>query len=73
LSNEQAAGTNYTFRNSGNTFVKIYSVTAMVLVFSRLIVQTCVFDYIQLLSTLIWERRDHKYISIWIYTAFSSL
>jgi len=42
--------------------VKIYSVTVRVLVLSRLIVLTYVYAYIQLLSTLIWERRDHKYI-----------
>jgi len=53
--------------------VKIYCGTVSVLVLSRLIVLTCVYAYIQLLSTLNWERRDDKYISIWIYTAFSSL
>jgi len=73
LSNEQPVDIYYSFTNIGDIFVKIYSVTLRVLALSRLIVLTCVYAYIQLLSKLHWERRDHKYISIWIYTAFSSL
>jgi len=53
--------TNYAFTNNGHIFVKIYSVTVRFLVLSRLIVLPCVYAYIQLLSTLNWERRDHKY------------
>ena len=61
MSSEQPVDTNYTITNNGNVFVKIYSVTVRVLVLPRLIVLTCVSAYIQLLSVLNWERRDHIY------------
>jgi len=62
LSKEHHVDTNYTFTNNGHVSVKIYSLTVRVLVLSSLIVLTCVYAYIQLLSTLHRERRDHKYI-----------
>jgi hypothetical protein len=46
LSNEQSLDANSTFTDSGNIFVKIYSVTVRVLVLSRLIVLTSVYAYI---------------------------
>jgi len=38
--------------------MNIYSVTLMIPVLSILIRLSCVYDYIQILSTLKWERKD---------------
>jgi hypothetical protein len=62
MSIKQPVDPNYTVTNNGHVFAKIYSVTVRVLVLSRLIVLTCVYAYVQLLSILNWERRDQKYI-----------